>query len=91
MQYWGADGCLLPGQGGEPGRHFGVQSVIVEEDRAHLGARTYPIVDDVIVVLDPARYPPRLHRVTGGGVGTKRHWPARRRTLLAASKHIESC
>ncbi|PZR99794.1 MAG: hypothetical protein DLM67_02960 [Candidatus Nephthysia bennettiae] len=49
---------------------FGAPSVMVEEDRVHVGSRTYPIVDDVIVVLDPARYPPRLRRRLGNFGGS---------------------
>jgi SAM-dependent methyltransferase len=49
---------------------FGAPSVVLEEDRIRVGTCTYPIVDDVIVVLDPARYPPRLRQRLGNFGGS---------------------
>lgn len=47
---------------------FGDTSAVVEGTTLRLAERTYPIVDDVIVLLDPAQYPPSLHaRLSGQG------------------------
>ncbi|MFP4474771.1 MAG: class I SAM-dependent methyltransferase [Desulfatibacillaceae bacterium] len=46
---------------------FGAGVVRVFEDRVEIDGRTWPVVDDVIVLLDPSRYPAALAGRTGSG------------------------
>ena len=39
---------------------FGAEDISVAQDSIVVDGRRYPVVDDVIVLLDPARYPPSL-------------------------------
>jgi SAM-dependent methyltransferase len=41
---------------------FGTQDVSLEADALRVGSRLYPIVDDVIVLLDTEQYPPSIRR-----------------------------
>lgn len=51
---------------------FGVQQVELSRGGLVVGGRTYPIVDDVIILLDPSQYPPLVRaRSNGPGVTTK--------------------
>lgn len=49
------------------GEIFGAKDITVGEDFIVVDGRRYPVVDDVIVLLDPARYPPSLRRRTARG------------------------
>ncbi len=44
---------------------FGAQSVSIEPDRLTVDGRSFPIMEDVIILLDPAQYPPNLARRLG--------------------------
>ena len=39
---------------------FGAEDISVAQDSIVVDGRRYPVVDDVIILLDPARYPPSL-------------------------------
>jgi len=41
---------------------FGSTNLHLEPGRLTVDGRTYPVVDDVIVLLDPSQYPPRLRQ-----------------------------
>lgn len=43
---------------------FGTKDVRVERERLHVGSLTYPIIDDVIVLLESSRWPASLKRRT---------------------------
>ncbi len=44
---------------------FGDQRVTVAADNIAVGDRRYPVIDDVIVLLDPAQYPPMVRERLG--------------------------
>lgn len=46
---------------------FGTDDVTLEPERLSVGGRAYPIVDDVIVLLDPSHYPASLRQRLGRG------------------------
>ena len=48
---------------------FGDSSVRLESGGLRVGARVYPIVDDVIILLDPEQYPASLRRRTADALG----------------------
>lgn len=49
---------------------FGTPDVAVEDGAVVVAGRRYPVVDDVVVLLDPARWPEALRaRLGGGGAG----------------------
>jgi SAM-dependent methyltransferase len=60
---------------------FGTSDVRVEPGRLHVGGRAFPIVDDVVVLLDPARIPARVRARIGAGSPAGRPEPG---TLFAA-------
>ena len=41
---------------------FGSEKISLRSDRLIVDERTYPIVDDVIIQLDPSQYPPALNK-----------------------------
>ena len=51
---------------------FGSDKVTLEADAVRVGDRRYPIVDDVIVALDPSQYPPALARRLNSSGGASR-------------------
>ncbi len=45
---------------------FGFQEICLESDRLSINGHIYPIIDDVIILLDPAQYTPSLqNRIEG--------------------------
>ena len=47
---------------------FGIQTVALDKDILTVEGRRYPIIDDVIILLEPSRYPPSLaHRLGHSG------------------------
>lgn len=44
---------------------FGARSLSVELNRITVDGVSYPIVDDVIILLDPEQYPSKLHKILG--------------------------
>lgn len=48
---------------------FGAQNVTLEPDNLIVDGHAYPIVDDVIVVLDPAQYPASVRQRLGERAG----------------------
>jgi SAM-dependent methyltransferase len=47
---------------------FGTRNIVLAEDFLIVNDRRYPIVDDVIVLLDPAQYPPALRKELKGSI-----------------------
>ena len=44
-------------------RHaFGTTNVVLERDQISVDGKTYPIIDDVIIVIDPDQYPERVRK-----------------------------
>ncbi len=50
---------------------FGAASVKVEPGRITVDGRAFPVIDDVVVLLDPDRIPPGLRRRIEAGPGTR--------------------
>lgn len=51
-------------------RIFGTQEVALEKDAVRVGDRHYPVLDDVIVLLEPERQPPSVRREVSSRAGT---------------------
>ena len=39
---------------------FGSRKIVLENDRLVVDSHAYPILDDVIILLEPSQYPPSL-------------------------------
>ena len=42
---------------------FGTEDVVVEKQGVSVNGHSYPVVDDVIILLSPSQYPPTLSKL----------------------------
>ena len=42
---------------------FGAEDIVLEKESITVDGHSYPVVDDVIILLDPSQYPPSVSRL----------------------------